>query len=285
MLLRIFGKKPSPVPTVRDGKLHIYWWKRDFDGKYNIGDLLSPYIVSKISPFPLEYESLDSRGKFCAVGSLINDRSLKTGGVFWGTGMLTANVRHHSAFAEFLAVRGPITRASLLSAGYSCPHVYGDPALLMPNIVPLKRTKEYRLGVIAHHSHRSLVSCADDVLFIDVLRKPGEEAEFVKEMCRCEAILSSSLHGVILAQAYGIPVCWFTVVKNPLSGADPNKKFIDYYYGAGLMEHKPLVLPEHAVIDASFAGKASEIEEPKTNLRALREAFDIYIDRYTQKMA
>lgn len=52
------------------------------------------------------------------------------------------------------AVRGPVTRAILMDYGYSVPEVYGDPAIIMPEIykaVPLKNRKKY--GLITHKDY------------------------------------------------------------------------------------------------------------------------------------
>ena len=60
-------------------------------------------------------------------------------------------------------------------------------------------------------------------------------------MCSCERIFSTSLHGVIVAQAYGIPVKWITFDKLPIHG-DERYKFYDYFLGVNQEIQEPLVL-------------------------------------------
>ena len=56
-------------------------------------------------------------------------------------------------------------------------------------------------------------------------------------MCACEVIVSSSLHGLIIADAYGIPTVW-AKFGNDINGND--FKFYDYYWSLGMSDIKPL---------------------------------------------
>ena len=62
---------------------------------------------------------------------------------------------------------------------------------------------------------------------------------FIDEVCSCQKIFSSSLHGIILAQAYGIPAQWIQITNTPIH-RDANHKFADYFLGAGLPVQKPI---------------------------------------------
>ncbi|NEN94442.1 MAG: polysaccharide pyruvyl transferase family protein [Moorea sp. SIO3I7] len=62
-----------------------------------------------------------------------------------------------------------------------------------------------------------------NVLLIDVTRNPKE---VIADITRCEAIASSSLHGLIIADAFGIPSIWMQL-SNKVSGK--GFKFKDYY--------------------------------------------------------
>ena len=256
-------------------KLHLFYWNKTFNGKYNVGDLFSLLIVRYLSPYKVTYTPRYTPFplKLCAVGSLINDSILMTGGIFWGTGMLVPKVKKHIAPAIFTAVRGPLTRRSLLAAGYKCPDIYGDPALLLPQIYqPTNKVKKYKFGIICHWRHIDFIRCEGDVKFINILRAEEEAWSFIDEICECEIILSSSLHGIIIANAYNIPAKQIVFEGFPLEG-DPLKKFHDYYASVHMPVQNPLYLKKAETINNN-----TKIEHDKTidlniDLKKLYEAF------------
>ena len=71
----------------------------------------------------------------------------------------------------------------------------------------------------------------------------------IDEICSCNYIISSSLHGLILADAYGIPNLWISV-SDKVKGVDC--KFADYFSGVG----REFVSPMNFVadIDVSESG-------------------------------
>jgi pyruvyltransferase len=127
------------------------------------------------------------------------------------------------------AVRGPLTRNLLLKQGIECPEIYGDPALLFPRFYNPTIEKKYKLGIIPHYvdSNSDWIKSIkrDDVKVLDICM---ETHEFVDALKECENIISSSLHGVIAADAYGIPNMWMTIngSKDVYGGGF---KFRDYF--------------------------------------------------------
>lgn len=68
--------------------------------------------------------------------------------VVWGTGIhfiediiKVANDKN-SRLLDIRAVRGPLTKRALEMAGYICPNIFGDPAILMPLIYTPKVTQK-----------------------------------------------------------------------------------------------------------------------------------------------
>src|SRR5690606_5368238 len=104
------------------------------DKKDNYGDLLSKYLVREISKgLVLKVTYPSSRlykffKNYLAIGSIITAAGKNS--IVWGAGIIKRN--EHIRKAEFLAVRGPLTRGRILDLGYQCPEVYGDPAILLP---------------------------------------------------------------------------------------------------------------------------------------------------------
>jgi hypothetical protein len=59
----------------------------------------------------------------------------------------------------------------------------------------------------------------------------------VEAITACHAILSSSLHGLIVAEAYGVPAAWMTITDKVKGGGF---KFCDYYLATGREPPQPL---------------------------------------------
>ena len=60
---------------------------------------------------------------------------------------------------------------------------------------------------------------------------------FIDSICSCEAIISSSLHGIIIADAYETPNVWISLDENH---PDDNFKFKDYYLSVNKDISQPL---------------------------------------------
>lgn len=157
--------------------------------------------------------------------------------VIWGAGVLSGDSPLPEAPAEVLAVRGPRTRSYLLSKGVDCPAVYGDPALLLPMVYrPANILRKHTLGIIPHYQDmnsdvlRRYEMFHPDCTIIN-LRHYKRWTDVIDAICSCEAIISSSLHGLIAAAAYGIPHVW--AVISPGSTIGGEFKFRDFFESVG----------------------------------------------------
>jgi pyruvyltransferase len=192
----------------------------------NWGDIVSHPLVKTISQsekVTLTNNSGDS-GKLIVVGSVL--QHLRHGDLVWGGGCIDQN--HISGIPQkVFAVRGPLTRHELLSKGIECPPIYGDPALLMPYITDYKRKEpKYKYGLIPHYADENEIQVETlkerGVKIIDIC---GGLEKFIEDIMDVEFILSSSLHGLIAADAWGIPNAR-VIIKGTLYGG--HFKFIDY---------------------------------------------------------
>ena len=187
------------------------------------------------------------------IGSIINFTD--SDAVIWGSGILRPEIamqlqRKHYIKLDVRAVRGPITRRLLLECGYKCPEIYGDPAILMPLIYKPQVTKYRKFGLIIHYN--KLEKCDREKYEEAAISVATRDYKtFINEICGCEKVISSSLHGIILAESYGIPAI---MIQNDVE--DQPMKFFDYYYSTGryhfkiassieeAIEMKPMELPE-----------------------------------------
>ena len=99
----------------------------------------------------------------------------------------------------------------------------------------------------------------------------GIEA-FLDEVSECEHIISTSLHGLIVAQAYGIPVGWAVMSTSETQIPGGNTKFEDYFASVGLKDVEPFDLAGIGTVHADHARLCRYIPERMPDLAALREA-------------
>ncbi|WP_227009068.1 polysaccharide pyruvyl transferase family protein [Christiangramia fulva] len=227
----MFGKKEKEI-------IQLFWWSEPRlmgKQKENYGDLLSKYLVEKISgkkvnwvqPKKMPWYS-SSKKNYLAAGSIIHHANKNS--IVWGSGII--DHEQEIAVADFRAVRGPETRKYLLGKGCHCPEVYGDPALLLSDYFKPQINKRFKLGIIPHYNDFKEIKNhwkdQDGVSIIDMMTDNIEKTTV--EILECEKIISSSLHGVIVAHAYGIPaVCVQFSDKVFGNGI----KYTDYYASIG----------------------------------------------------
>jgi pyruvyltransferase len=216
--------------VLENNTIPLTWWTNT----PNFGDLLSPYLVEQLTSKTVKLvdnkTGPSARFKFkksfsyLAIGSIISRANAKS--IVWGSGAFgTETARHLNKDATYLAVRGPLTRNLLRINGISCPEVYGDPALLMPSVFNPDVKKKYKIGVILRWSETDWHSAEADSNVKKINLGTSDIEGTLTDILSCEKIVSSSLHGVILADAYGIPSAW-------LSSTTPKGlefKFYDYF--------------------------------------------------------
>lgn len=262
-----FDQEAAELGYTEADRVPMMWWEQPFPG--NLGDIIGPYIVQALTGVPPRYTKVSPR--MVSVGSII--KFARQGDTVWGSGAAAASQKIEPG-CKFRAVRGPLTRRLVLEAGAECPEVFGDPAWLLPRIYPCSNTpKTHRLGLIRHFSHATKnLELGSGVREIEILRgSRGEIEEFLDEMNSCEAIISTSLHGVIIANAYGIPACWAvdTGADGQIHG--DGMKFTDYAMSVGIKNFTPFDLASIEIIDASLAKHCTHNPTRSIDCRTLLE--------------
>ena len=209
--------------------MKVYWPKTPVPG--NFGDILTPYFM-KADGCRADYVPRNFSGKLLAVGSILSF-AMPSDHV-WGSGVMRKTVEPQRK-ATFHAVRGPISLKIVRDAGIDCPDIVGDPALLLPRFV--KKTGGKGACVLPHYiDHKAVKADADlnrDLPVIQILHADIEEK--LKEILQYDFIYSSSLHGLIIAHAYGIPCAWIKF-SGKLCG--DGSKFADHFNAVGLQVTK-----------------------------------------------
>lgn len=282
------GSRVNDMPGPLAGPIPMGWAGATLDMDYlNFGDAMSPVMVALVGGRAVRrvaYESTEPR--LAAVGTI--GHGFRGGEVhFWGTGC-----SHHANPSAPRAQRVPYARPAdtrmvihatrgphsqhLLSDGAGGPDVFGDPVWLLPRFYRPKVEKKWSLGVVLHLS--DLADRAYEAHPLPQLRRyhvPDDLAGAVRlittvtpisidalkdkvdEILACERIVSMSLHGLVIAEAYGIPCLYFAAV-----GSDPgpaelslgreaptNSRIADLYSGLGVRHRLGYVQPRRAPTD------------------------------------
>lgn len=234
-------------------KINAIWWKSN-----NWGDALNPIVIhhfSGLNPFQIYNFTINPKNEpiYTVIGSILgfailkNDNILKNT-VIWGSGFMSESGRLHGTPKKICAVRGPLTRNNILKTGLKCPEIYGDPALLYPRIYKPNIQKDYKVGIIPHHLEKEniLLNKFKNDPEIKIIDIEGSTNTVVDQICSCKYIASSSLHGIIAADAFGIPSVYIKLTEN----IDIDSfKFRDYFGSVGRSETEPLIISENTSVD------------------------------------
>ncbi|UJR14336.1 hypothetical protein I4U23_001332 [Adineta vaga] len=261
------------MKTIRMRKdFPLYYWTPDSKND-NFGDTLSYILVRSIVGPQLAFINTKDRRSYCkkskllAIGSIFQFACKHD--VIWGSGILNPtkfpffNNSRLINTIDIRAVRGPRTRNALIAKyNIDVPEIYGDPALLLPfylksykksvkSIIPIllilhyKDAKQRRI-----HSELKKIVTVDAFLPWEILLKMILQSEFV---------ISTSLHGLIVSEAFGIQARF---LKSSLINVF---QFHDYYEGT----NRPLEFA--TTIDEAIAMGGQQL--PKINLTKLLNAF------------
>jgi pyruvyltransferase len=222
--------------------IKLYWWRGEGAEnplQQNFGDYLSPLLVEMVAGKPVIYAPVEQADMF-AIGTILK-RERKARRLLlprrlhiWGSGAGEASERFSSRHF-YHAVRGTFTQERICPSTSITP-VLGDPGLLVRDYWSgrPRPDKRYSLGVIPHfidqdsEAVRQLLSISGSRL-INVF-SPIDE--ILSEVMRCHYVVSSSMHGLIVSDAFGIPNRRIVISGRIKS----SEKFADYYSAFGMPE-------------------------------------------------
>ena len=236
--------------------------------KHNYGDELNIHLLKALTNRPVRiYNCHFHRPKtnYLVIGSIIENFS-DSHSVIWGSGAIYGGDHPLPRKpARVCAVRGPLTRQYLLAQGVQCPEIYGDPALLCPYIWQPTAGKKWKVGIVPHISDLAnpalqALDRSEGVSDIHVIRLDDYATphSVIDEIAQCQCILSSSLHGLILADAYGVPNTWIALGDKLYGG---HFKFHDYFASVGRSHAKPVPLTRTTDI-SRIADETAETYKP-----------------------
>lgn len=234
--LHEFEVDRSALILTKEGKVPLTYWVV----APNFGDLLSPWLIGKLSNKAVELVQVKVNSKkhklrrktYIAIGSVLS--RVQDNSIVWGSGSFgTEKSKRISLKATYHAVRGPLTRCLIMNEGIDCPKTYGDPALLAPLIFDPDVEVTHEVGVVIRWSDNEWRNAQPQtgIKLIDLGTSDIESV--IREIKSCKKIITSSLHGLIIADTYGIANAWLSSTS-PKGG---EFKFYDYFTSVDKMRH------------------------------------------------
>ena len=266
------GKTTELVP--------VFYW----DWRPNFGDLVGPYLISKITGKPVLNIMGTYRPGLMTVGSIIEMLSSKNMTI-WGSGLMsepsTDIIKRLSFYKPtILSVRGYKTAEALKNIGLEVPNhnQYGDPALILPLFYQPKIVSDKKIGLCPHYSHKELFGrINDDTNSFNMIDVQKDLESVLDSIFSCKVCISTSLHGLIVAQAYGIPWVWLEITDNNLGGGD--FKFQDFFSTIDISQVTHIKTTKNEVKNLDFhsiAQKAS-LPDPRYDLSKILESLQQYL--------
>ena len=253
-LRRFSGESPW---SVTKNSVSAYWFRKHS----NFGDKLSPLLLRMLTGFEPVWVQPKFPAKILGLGSIVE--SVAPGDLVVGAGLIKDAPHGLPKGVKVLAVRGPLTAERL---GLDPERVaFGDPGLLAAEAFGVTRTKDPNgIVVIPHFRHKEAagealrrVSNPKDITIIDVQQDP---VQVVQKISRARVCVSTSLHGIIIAESLGIPAVWATTGEELIGG---EFKFHDYFLGTGRQATKAVELLDG--VESARSSLGSETFKPDSS--------------------
>ena len=200
----------------------------------------------------------------------------------WSAGFLSTPQDDIVPIREFniASVRGILSKSFLEKLYNKTLEITtGDAGLLASELIDNNlSSKKYKLGIIPHDRERqephfkNIYNNNSDCVIIDVQDDP---LSIIKTMSMCECIISSSLHGLVVADSLGIPNRWIKLTDKLLGDGF---KFHDYYSTFGievqLFDLNGKVIIDYKKVIEGYQLTPSMIEKKKQEIIT---AFNMYL--------
>jgi pyruvyltransferase len=233
------------MTAVADTKpLSLHWWK----AVPNFGDAISPLVLSHVSGRNVVHAGVH-KAEVWGIGSLLQvvKRAYPTKKdmrpTVWGTGLLhPVNGTAFSKHVNIALVRGPIT-ATLLDLEVSR---FGDPGLVISDVWPHDRAPNGKIGIVPHHSLMDdlvLAALLDSDPKYQLIDPRGPAQDVCAAIAACDHVFASSLHGLIVADAYGVPNTWLAPI------GQSRLKYLDYAAAVGRAMPHPIMIEDIPALD------------------------------------
>lgn len=245
----------------------------------NFGDELTPYVLEYATGRKVRWTPAKS-AEVIAVGSIIEyyARRSTSNAIVWGAGLRDVPSpetldRIKNSVGGFAAVRGPRTARILGQSAAGA--ALGDPGVLAPELVKYSNP---RRGVL-YLPHFRTWTTPTGRKELKVARELGMRIappslaplDMIEAISKSDLVLSSSLHGVIVAHALGVPVQSLRIKSRGM--AEPDHKYLDYYESVGVQMDRVGIEDcfDSRDLKALLARRESEVDSARVATRRLAE--------------
>ncbi len=200
-------------------------------------------------------------------------------GHVWGTGFIQEYpfeslqlIRNN---IQFDIVRGELSRRGVSKViGHELDVPLADGGLLAPMLIQDKKINKCgKIGIIPHYREKEnqkvleLMKCVgEEAVLIDVQH---DSIEVIEQIASCDYVISSSLHGLIVADAFNVPNTRIKITDNLLG---TGFKFDDYYSSYG-MEKKPIIISDKKTID-----RGELFEQPQVSYEQVKQKQKVLVE-------
>lgn len=224
-----------PGRSVQRHKVNLHYYHADWTNGVvcNLGDYLSEIVVQSCCDrwqIPIG-KTISKTRHLYAIGSILQMGYQNA--TVWGSGFafepsLMRGLLQLGRKLDIRCVRGPKTKETLQRLGFICPEKYGDPAVLLPQIyVPTGMLKTEKYIFIPHFQaeEEARKQYGDDHI---VSMNTNDYKRVIDRIVASDRVISSSLHGIVLAEAYGIPAVYYQDKTSRFA-----YKYEDWYLSTG----------------------------------------------------
>lgn len=244
--------------SVANGSKFILEWPVTGEVALNWGDKLNPLVARMLSGRNPAPRQLVLNPKFEPVNYMIGSVLgfiREPSSVIYGTGFIKYDQEPLVNTMKICSVRGPLSEDKLFQYGIKPSGIYGDMALVLPEYFrPDVKREKGRIGIISHFREKNDLywNRFKDGSYINI-DISGEVCDVVKKVISCDYVISSSLHGLIVADAYKVPSVWVRPSSNP---SGDFFKFHDYLKSVGRKVQDPAIFSDHV----SFSEVEAKVE-------------------------
>ncbi len=216
------------------------WYCECGSRQRNFGDIITKILLEKLTQHTFVMKSLNDLNEcdVIGIGSILNRCTSNFSGSVWTTGLMYENHLSYLPLANIIAVRGQLTLDRIKMPNKKSI-ILGDGGLLVDSLIENRKfNKIYTLGLIPHYIDQKVPFITElkkekNVKFIDIR---GDYMTILEQASQCNFILSSSLHGLILADSLNIPNKWIEL-SDKVHGK--GFKYRDYYSVFGMKDIAP----------------------------------------------
>lgn len=171
-------------------------WCASCGGGRNFGDQLGPILLRHYG-IPVEWAK-PADAEIIAVGSILSKVPGGWRGIVLGTGFIRRGMTKDLSRARVLAVRGALTRRA---ANLAPDLPLGDLGILVSDL-PRAESAHARAVAVPHYVDHELAARHPDARLVPITSEP---AAILGAIAAAEIVYTSSLHGLIAADALGVP--------------------------------------------------------------------------------